>query len=389
MRPSILFGAFDRHNLGDMLFPHVLGALMPRRALLYAGLVAADLRPWGGHEVLPLDQALARIGNQPLDLIHVGGELLTCEARQAAIMSLAPADATALLSSRDEAWERPGWVRQRLGCSRVAPYVVAAERLPAGSRTLFLGVGGEALDEVPAVLRHEVFHALHQASFVGVRDRRTLEHLTGAYLPATLMPDTASLAAEVLAGPIASHALTGEPAAVTARFPEGYLAVQFSADFCDDATLFPMVSQLEAVAEARGLGLVFLRTGAAPWHDDLEVYRRAASRMAPGRCHVAESLHILDICALILGCRAWCGSSLHGWIVASLGGRPRAGLALRAAGLGDKLRSYLGTWEKGAEKRVVEPGEVASALELAFKSDVRPPPSAALCRLILEQVLYS
>ena len=389
MRPAILFGAFDRHNLGDMLFPHVLAALMPHRPLLYAGLVAADLRPWGGHEVLPLDQALARIGNQPLDLIHVGGELLTCEARQAAIMSLAPEEAMALLSLREEGGERPGWVRQRLGCSRAAPYVVAAERLPAGSRTLFLGVGGEALDEVPAALRHEVFRALHQASFVGVRDRRTLEHLAAAFLPATLMPDTASLAVEVLAGPIAEHALAGEPAAVASRFPGGYLAVQFSADFCDDATLFPMAAQLEEVAEERGLGIVFLRVGAAPWHDDLEVYRRAASRMAPGRCHVARSLHILDICALIPRCRAWCGSSLHGWILASLRGRPRAGLALREAGIGAKLRSYVGTWEKGAETRVVEPGDVAAALELAFKADASPPPTASLCRLTLDQALYS
>ncbi|MBE0547855.1 MAG: polysaccharide pyruvyl transferase family protein, partial [Rubrivivax sp.] len=36
----ILFGAFDRHNLGDLLFPHIAAALLPGRTLVYAGLAA-------------------------------------------------------------------------------------------------------------------------------------------------------------------------------------------------------------------------------------------------------------------------------------------------------------------------------------------------------------
>ncbi|MDD5296833.1 MAG: polysaccharide pyruvyl transferase family protein [Rhodocyclaceae bacterium] len=389
MRPVILFGAFDRHNLGDMLFPHVLDALMPQRERLHAGLVAADLRAWGGHQVLPLDEALARLGNRAVDLIHVGGELLTCSAWQAAIMTLPAEKAREMLSRQDEGGAGLGWARGRLGCSRSAPYVVAAERLPRGSRTLFLGVGGEALDQVPAMLRHEVLHCLHQASFVGVRDWRTLEHLSGAFLPATLMPDTASLAAEVLSGPISGHALLGEPAAVRGHFPGGYLAVQFSADFCDDATLALMASRLERVAAARGLGIVFLRAGAAPWHDDLDGYRRLASRMAPGRCWVAETPDILELCALIQGGRAWCGSSLHGWILAASWGRPRAGLALADAGVGTKLRHYLETWEKGAVARLGEPAELAEVLEQAFQADPLPPATAPACRRVLDEVLAS
>jgi hypothetical protein len=36
--PIILFGAFDRHNLGDMLFPHVLAAMLAPQAVVHAGL---------------------------------------------------------------------------------------------------------------------------------------------------------------------------------------------------------------------------------------------------------------------------------------------------------------------------------------------------------------
>ena len=46
--PVILFGAFDRHNFGDLLFPHVAAALLPGRDLRFAGLAERDLRGCGG-----------------------------------------------------------------------------------------------------------------------------------------------------------------------------------------------------------------------------------------------------------------------------------------------------------------------------------------------------
>ena len=42
--PTILFGAFDRHNFGDLLFPHVAAALLPGRKLAFAGLAERDPR---------------------------------------------------------------------------------------------------------------------------------------------------------------------------------------------------------------------------------------------------------------------------------------------------------------------------------------------------------
>lgn len=39
--PLILFGAFDRHNLGDLLFPHIVAELLPERQPVFAGLMRA------------------------------------------------------------------------------------------------------------------------------------------------------------------------------------------------------------------------------------------------------------------------------------------------------------------------------------------------------------
>ncbi|MCA1978747.1 MAG: polysaccharide pyruvyl transferase family protein, partial [Thiobacillus sp.] len=87
MKPDtapVLFGAFDRHNFGDLLFPHVVAARFPARAFRYAGLRACDMRAFGGHDVERLPAASAC-------LIHAGGELLTCTAWQAAVMLCEPA----------------------------------------------------------------------------------------------------------------------------------------------------------------------------------------------------------------------------------------------------------------------------------------------------------
>ncbi|MBW8363173.1 MAG: hypothetical protein K0M39_01270 [Rhizobium sp.] len=108
--PSVLFGAFDRHNFGDLLFPHLMTALLPERAFAFAGLVERDLRAFGGHRVRPLG------AERPLQLIHVGGELLACTAWQAAVMLLDPAGAAAAIARYDaDPVAAAAWAAPRLG----------------------------------------------------------------------------------------------------------------------------------------------------------------------------------------------------------------------------------------------------------------------------------
>ena len=84
-------------------------------------------------------------------------------------------------------------------------------------------------------------------------------------------------------------------------------------------------SSTRCVAET-GYGVAFFRAGAAPWHDDLACYRRVAARMRTAAVKIFTSLDIWDICALIAASRAYCGSSLHGRIVAMAYALPRLNL---------------------------------------------------------------
>ncbi|SCV00765.1 hypothetical protein CNECB9_760014 [Cupriavidus necator] len=61
--PTILFGAFDRHNFGDLLLPHVMRSLIGQANPFYGGLAERNLRIHGGHRVHTLARLAATVGD--------------------------------------------------------------------------------------------------------------------------------------------------------------------------------------------------------------------------------------------------------------------------------------------------------------------------------------
>lgn len=367
---TLIFGAFDRHNLGDLLFADVVAALLPGRDLVFAGIADRDLTAWGGHRV----QALAQLADdpRPTDIIVAGGEVLTCEAWEAAVMLLpdAQASAAAALFGR-QAKGRTQWAQRMLRTARRAPYAPAKSMFACPGRLVYNAVGGVALATSAADLHDEVVAALRSADFISVRDRVTQAALAAQGVAAALVPDCGALVAELFGDRIRERGLQGEPAAVRAAFPQGYLAVQFSADCGDDATLATLARELDAAARATGCGIVFFRAGTAPWHDALEPYRRAAQRMQ-SRVHLFQSAHVLDICALIAGSRGFAGTSLHGRIVAAAFALPRVSFLppdVASSGRPSKQEAYVAAWEMAGHPGVVPVDDLAAALAQALRAD--------------------
>jgi hypothetical protein len=337
--PLVLFGACDRHNLGDLLLPHIAAALLAPRDVVVAGLAARDLTPFGGHRVRAIGEVLREFPGATV--IHVGGELLTCDAWEAAVMLLPPEEAPGVIARYDGRPERFDWARQFLGMEDRAPYCLGKSQSLQHGAVIFNGVGGVDLDRRDAALRAEVLAKLRGADRIGVRDELTHAQLAAAGIDARLIPDPAVLTAELFGGRIGELAATGEVAAVRAAFPQGYLAVQFSAALGDDATLGSIAAGL---ARKAARGIVFFRAGAAPWHDDLEVYRRAGvifRGVDAAPAWIFESLDIWDICALIGASAGFAGSSLHGHILADVQG---VAVAEGIVPLGTKVRTYRDTW---------------------------------------------
>jgi hypothetical protein len=319
--PLVLFGACDRHNCGDLLFPHLVAAAHPGREIHYCGLATRDLRPFGGHAVQALPEALARLAGRPYELIHVGGELLDCDAYTAAVMLEDAAGAQAAIARYD--------------ADRPAPYVLDKTDLPGCVRLAFNAVGGVDLAARPEALRRAVLAALARADELTVRDATTQAALAAAGIAAKLAPDPVSA---LPAHPM-SAALRERGAALHAGHGD-YLAAQFSADCGDDASLAALAAELEQRAD--GKAIVLFRAGAAPWHDALEPYARLAARLG-ARCHIFTDLDIREICALIVGAAGYVGASLHGCIVARAFGVPAVGLE-RTTGAGRKLRAWRAAW---------------------------------------------
>lgn len=370
----ILFGAFDRHNFGDLLFPHVAAALLSDQNLVFAGLANRDLRPYGGHAVRALASLAADWGQRTATLMHVGGEILGCSAWQAAVMLSTPEearDAIAYLEARPQA--KAQWVHSIVGSTALAPYTLSRTLFPNLTRVVYNAVGGADLNACDPAMRAEVVANLRAADDVSVRDQQTRRLLAGAGIRARLMPDPAVMVADLFAARIRQRAQEGEVARMLRAFPQGYLAVQFSADFGDDATLAHIAAQLDQVAGTSGCGVVLFRAAAAPWHDDLACYQRAAARMHAPSVAIFESLNLWDICALIAHSRAYCGSSLHGRIVAMAFALPRINLRHPAAtAQPGKQEAYAATWEAPGVPRTVAVADIAQGIRQALALDPAP-----------------
>ncbi len=178
------------------------------------------------------------------------------------------------------------------------------------------------------------------------------------------------MVAELFGEEIHLQARGGETAQMFESFPLGYIAVQFSADFGDDATLAEIAAQLDQVSHETGLGVVFFRAGAAPWHDDLDCCQRTAARMRSPAVKIFSSLNLWDICALIAHSRAYCGSSLHGRIVAMAFALPRVNLRHPAeASPLTKKAAYASTWETPGIPITVEVAGINQGLHQALAAD--------------------
>lgn len=364
--PSLLlFGAFDRHNFGDLLFPHVLADLLRGQVLEFAGLVQRDMRAFGGHRI----KALKDLKNsRPAHLIHAGGEVLTCTAYQAAIMLLdAGAAANAIARYDKDPVAAAKWAAGQLGTSRSMPYVVGRGAIAPSGRLIFNAVGGVEWASRTPGQREEARAALASADWVSVRDHLTRDALRAEGVEAALCPDPAVLVRARFGDRIARHQQQDAVKAIQVAFPRGYLACQFSADFGDDPSLDTLARGLSSVAAGTGLGLVLFRAGTAPWHDDLEIYAKMPGRLPPGTVRLFSSLHLWDICALIAASRGVISSSLHGRIVALAYGLPRVSLTPPQQGRSpDKVAAFAETWEPDAVPRSVEVSRIEPAVAQAL-----------------------
>ncbi|MDY0048077.1 MAG: polysaccharide pyruvyl transferase family protein [Thauera propionica] len=368
--PLILFGAFDRHNFGDLLLGRIAARTTGRADAIAAGLAARELRRAGGFAVAALDDIVAAQAGHAFDLLQVGGEILGCSRYEAAVMLLSTDEAAHAVARLDrDAAAREHWAAGQPGTERELPYVASRGALPGVRRILHGGISGVELTTLPATLRDTALVRLREADRVWVRDAMTQDTLSQAGLDSRLAPDPAALVARLFSARIAACANGARATTLRARFPRGYLALQFSADFGDDSTLRQLANGIETFAAARGLGIVAFCAGRSPWHDDPATHRRLRRFLAdPERLVSSPARGLWALCGLIAESSAVCASSLHARIVGEAFARPVVTVQ-RTPPAGRKQAAYAHTWDPDGLNPLALPDTVDAALAAATRQD--------------------
>lgn len=342
--PIILFGAFDRHNLGDLLLGQCAQASLAGRPCVQAGLQARDFREFGGPRVEALNQLFAewpaRFGKAPLDILHVGGEILSTSTWEAALMLQEPAEFDAVLHRLSPHGEGAAWAKAQIGAERPLAYMLSRSECPLPVRHMeFRGIGGCTFASLSAAECAYGLQALAEADRLSVRDRVTQAALAAVGLQAKLSPDPASGVSQGFAAQIRQAGQCPTVLAALHQAGGPFLAVQFAGEYAADATLEQIATRLNA----QGLPLVLFRAGAAPWHDDLQTYQRLLRRLhVPAQ--LFGSLHIWAICALLAASSGVFATSLHVRLLAREFGHPLLELpdGMRSA----KVAAYETTWHR-------------------------------------------
>jgi hypothetical protein len=124
------------------------------------------------------------------------------------------------------------------------------------------------LSTFPAKIRDAVVKQLAASDFVWVRDAVTHRTLDVQGVPSLLAPDPCELVAEIFGGALQEKSESSET--IATRYPHGYLAVQFSADYGDDATLEAIGRSLCRIQREQNCHIVFFfapapRPGTIHW----------------------------------------------------------------------------------------------------------------------------
>lgn len=369
MHDIILYGAFDRHNYGDLLFPlimeRVIAKQFPEKKVLVAGLIDSDLSQFGAPKTVAIKKALKK-SKPNATIILAGGDVIACDW-QSAYGYLLP---TAIFPF----YERIGCyyfpkitdyiISHLAGLTSALPFNLNREDAGNGRTVIYNSVGATG---VSRVTKDEDIAALgkvmNEAGFVSIRDTFSQEQLVRiGYKNPSLAPDSAT----VMSSYISVDEMTKKSAATTLTMIEkcnkGYLVFQISqAHVRGKEQAF--AEQLSRISKETGLPIVFIAIGNAAGHNDTVGINKVVSLLdseVTFDCYVAGN--IFDLMNIIRNASCYCGTSLHGLITSMSFAIPRVGLlpTLR------KQVNYMKTWDLEHMPRGIEPGQLAESVNVAM-----------------------
>lgn len=328
----IAYGAYDRHNYGDLVFAIVAKRYLEadgRFSVLIAATKASDLSNYGALPTIPLKQALSETSDQPKTMLIVaGGECLTAQW-ESVIGYLAPQAIYYPIKATPYLIGHKAFIRLSRLLTAIpsdVPLVLGERDLP-GYKVMYNGVGGNQISSTTPLIHDAIKQNLRDCSYISVRDRETSAELDKLDIGHTLVPDSAILISDMFPRQVDSA-------------ERGHIVFNIS-DHYAKRRIEAIAQQLTELNVNTGLKIALLSIGKAPGYGDDGPLDKLHSLLGDERAYRVDSGTIDDIINCIASSKLYCGTSLHGAITALAYAVPQVALLPQHV---IKLSSFLETW---------------------------------------------
>jgi len=348
MNEIAIYGATDRFNYGDLLFPLVVEwaakQYRPGSDIYNLAIAESDFSNQGGLPTISIKDAFSNGLVQRCDrFVIAGGQVL--DARWTAILGylLGPRTDLTVRAIRKLLGERTTdtLARRIAGLSWPQPFVVPEGGLPEGVGVVYNAVGGAEIDSLRPGYLEALRRGLEKAAYISVRDCATRDALAKFGIHADLMPDSAVVMSRIFPLPTLLTRVRDELRNYLAENSGQYLVFQIGTKFVKGREQI-IAKTVSDIASKQGLKIMLLAIGTATAHED-HIALEKVRRHLPAACNVYPMFNgsVWEIMAAIASAAIYIGTSLHGAITAMSFGIPR----LAYTGEVRKLQEYLNTWD--------------------------------------------
>lgn len=298
--PVVACGAYERDNLGDLLFLVVADHFA--RGIVdveYTAPIAVDMSALLGRRITATGPTLTE--KPATGIWTVGGEVGSTQREY--VYRTAVDDAEWTRFSSLDAAEQDALLDEVMNARMESPYVPRPSAFPRnrGARLVLNSVGVSGIGGLTPWRAAVATSALREARYISVRDPKSAELLERLGIPHRLAPDLVHTIASVL--PIDAP----RDSSVLLQLSEGHIRT-YGIEAWTDAIV--------ACSELGDHPIRLFVAGSAPAHDSIERYRELIDRVSAERpdwdIALSDARSIDDRVREIATASLWIGSSLHG-----------------------------------------------------------------------------
>lgn len=346
--PVVACGAYERDNLGDLLFL-VVADHFAREVVdvEYTAPIAVDMTDLLDRRITATGETLVQ--KSVSGIWTVGGEVGATQ-REYVYRTAVDGEEWTRFSSLD-ASDQDTLLDEVMHARMESPYVPRPSAFPLNrdARLVLNSVGISGIAGLAPWRAAVATSALREADYISVRDTKSSALLDRLGIPHRLAPDLVHTIATVM--PFDGT----RDRSVLVQLSEGHIRAYGLDAWVDAIVACPQF-------EDRPIRLFV--AGSAPAHDSIDLYRDLIARVSAARpswdIALSDTRSVEDRVREIATAALWVGSSLHGRIIACAYGTKRLSIAK------PKVDVYAETWDaefpSGAEPSTL-PAAVAAALE--------------------------